>query len=258
LSTYHSAPYCFTAHEERTSTGKLHSAHISEIEIINEKSRDSSRSLSGDNRGGTAQPAYDNSLVEFLGSVKRKVSRIVGENGEPLPVFAYGDRAKAQNVIIEIQHDNKNFLVGIHFDQKYRGVKISDIRTLFPKDNHEWLNWINKGLLLYADIEKLQAVVAQQRMNSAEVSQPQLGAESSSRGNPTAEQFADVSRLDLEPIERLIREHAGVKDYFPAEGDIYFQAAFHGNSHRFNRFDRVSVSDAMHRLSDIAGGARSA
>jgi hypothetical protein len=68
--------------DERKSTGKVHSAHISEVEVINEKSRES-RSLSGDNRGGTMQPAYDESLAEFFDSVKGKVSKIVDENGEP-------------------------------------------------------------------------------------------------------------------------------------------------------------------------------
>ena len=54
---------------ERKSKGTLHSAHVSEISIINEKSRDSSRSLLGNNQGGTALPAYDYNLMEFLGSV---------------------------------------------------------------------------------------------------------------------------------------------------------------------------------------------
>ncbi|MCL2758828.1 MAG: hypothetical protein FWD22_01295 [Treponema sp.] len=59
----------FTVKEERKSKGKLHSAHVSEISIINEKSRESSRSLLGNDQGGTAHPAYDKNLVEFLDSV---------------------------------------------------------------------------------------------------------------------------------------------------------------------------------------------
>ncbi|MDR1374413.1 MAG: hypothetical protein LBJ24_05510, partial [Treponema sp.] len=121
---------------------------------------------------------------------------------EPVAVFAYGDRAKAQNVIVDFQKDGKNFLVGVHFEQEYRGTKVSDIRTIYNKDNHEWLNWINQGKLLYADIQKLQAVVAQQRMNAAE-----------------------VGYLDLESINTLIQQNEGVKDYYASriEGTVLFQ-----------------------------------
>ncbi|MDR1231325.1 MAG: hypothetical protein LBK61_07985 [Spirochaetaceae bacterium] len=56
--------------EELKTRGQLHAAHITEVEVINEKSRDSDRSLPGIDLGGTAQPAYDNSLAEFLNSVK--------------------------------------------------------------------------------------------------------------------------------------------------------------------------------------------
>jgi len=56
--------------EELKSKGQLHSAQITEVEIINEKSRGSSRSLLENNQGGTALPAYDSNLMEFLNSVK--------------------------------------------------------------------------------------------------------------------------------------------------------------------------------------------
>jgi hypothetical protein len=125
---------------------------------------------------------------------------------EPVAVFRYGDKEKAQNVIIEVQKDGKNFLVGIHFSQQRAGAVVSSIRTLFNKDNEEWLNWINQGKLLYTDIKKLQAVVAQQQINPADVSYQ----EGQQRINP-----AEVTYLDLEPIKRLIQENQDVKDYFP-------------------------------------------
>jgi len=93
---------------------------------------------------------------------------------EPVAVFSYGDRSKAQNIIIETQQNGKNYLIGIHFFQNEKGVIISNIRTLFPKDNHEWLNWINQGKLLYANKEKLQTVITQQQMTSADVSNHNL------------------------------------------------------------------------------------
>ena len=71
-----------------------------------------------------------------------EVKNLVEALRHPIAVFRYGNPAKAQNVIIEIQQAGKNFLVGVHFHQKLRGSKISDIRSVFPKPNQEWLNWI--------------------------------------------------------------------------------------------------------------------
>jgi hypothetical protein len=62
----------------------------------------------------------------------------------PIAVFSYGDKAKAQNVITQINIESRNVLVGIHFNQTKNGIIINDIRGLYPKDNAEWLNWITQ------------------------------------------------------------------------------------------------------------------
>ena len=88
---------------------------------------------------------------------------------KPMAVFAYGDKSQSQNAIVEIQHDGKNFVVGIHFNQQRHGAVINDIRGLYPKDNAEWLNWVTQDKLLYADKEKVQTLIDQQRRTLAEV-----------------------------------------------------------------------------------------
>ncbi|MDR2813618.1 MAG: hypothetical protein LBB79_03040 [Prevotellaceae bacterium] len=57
----------------------------------------------------------------------------------PLAAFTYGDSAKAVNLIVEIEHQGKNFLVGISLNPTVKGEKlnINDIRNVFPKDTHE-------------------------------------------------------------------------------------------------------------------------
>ena len=87
----------------------------------------------------------------------------------PIAVFEYGNKDKSQNLIVEIERDGKKFVVGIHFNQNRRGIVVNDIRGLFNKDSHEWLNWISQGKLLYADKEKIQALMDKQRTNLAEV-----------------------------------------------------------------------------------------
>jgi len=98
------------------------------------------------------------------------VKDLVRAINNPIAVFSYGDKTKSQNVIAELQKDGKNFVVGIHFNQSRHGMVVSDIRGLYPKDNAEWLNWITQGKLLYADKEKIQNLIAQQRRTLAEVS----------------------------------------------------------------------------------------
>ena len=94
---------------------------------------------------------------------------LVSALDNPIAVFEYGNKEKAQNVIVEIERDGKKFVVGIHLNQNHRDIIVNDIRGIFPKDNYEWLNWISQGKLLYADKEKIQTIIDQQRINLAEV-----------------------------------------------------------------------------------------
>lgn len=100
-----------------------------------------------------------------IGDVRGLVKAI----NQPIAVFSYGDKNKAQNVIVEIEKDGKKFIVGIHINQNRRGLDINDIRGIFPKNNAEWLNWITQGKLLYVDKKKIQILIDKQRTNLAEV-----------------------------------------------------------------------------------------
>lgn len=91
----------------------------------------------------------------------------------PLAVFAYGDKNKAQNVIVEIQKDDNNFIVGLSFSPQKGKIdaevtKVS-VRNVFPKKNAEWLNWISQGKALFLDKEKIKALIDKQRTILADV-----------------------------------------------------------------------------------------
>lgn len=53
---------------------------------------------------------------------------------------------------------------------------------MFPKNNAEWLNWVTQGKLLWADKEKIQALIDKQRTI-----------------------LADVDYLDLESVVKIVR-----------------------------------------------------
>lgn len=95
------------------------------------------------------------------------VKNLVKHLNAPIAVFKYGNNAK--NVIIGVEYNGKQFLVGVHFNQSHRGTEISDIRGIFPKDNAEWLNWITQGKADYLDKERIQDLLDKQRINLAEV-----------------------------------------------------------------------------------------
>ena len=104
-----------------------------------------------------AEKSKQNNHPYRISTVKDLVYAI----NNPVAVFSYGDRSKSQNVIVELQKDDKNFVVGIFFNQHRRGMQVSDIRGLFNKNNAEWLNWISQGKALYMDKQKIQALIDQ-------------------------------------------------------------------------------------------------
>ena len=100
-----------------------------------------------------------------------EVKDLVKALQNPLAVFSYGDKTKAQNIIVPLQKNGKNFIVGLSLNPTVGGkaLEINSIRNVFPKDNSEWLNLISQGKALYLDKEKIQTLIAQQRTNLADV-----------------------------------------------------------------------------------------
>ena len=135
----------------------------------------------------------------------------------PIAVFEYGNKDKAQNLIVEIERDGKKFVVGIHFNQNRRGIVVNDIRGLFNKDSHEWLNWISQGKLLYADKEKIQALIDKQRTNLAEVNYLNLddvAKKVKDFENPKlfGEEIIDDGKNGSDSIDRSVRENPKNED----------------------------------------------
>ncbi len=100
-----------------------------------------------------------------------EIKDLVKAINNPIAIFTYGDKSKAQNIVVEIQHEGKNFIVGLSIRPSVGGqvLDINSIRNVFPKDNAEWLNWIAQGKALFLNKEKIQTLIAQQRTNLADV-----------------------------------------------------------------------------------------
>ena len=129
-----------------------------------------------------------------------EVKDLVKALQNPLAVFSYGDKTKAQNIIVPLQKDGKNFIVGLSLNPTVGGkaLEINSTRNVFPKDNSEWLNWISQGKALYLDKEKIQTLIAQQRTN-----------------------LADVEYLDLDSAAKVVENFENPKS--ESKNDILFR-----------------------------------
>ena len=145
-----------------------------------------------------------------------EVKDLVKELNNPLAVFRYGDNAK--NVIIGIEHNGKQFLVGVHFNQERNGLDISSIRGVFPKTNAKWLNWIVQGKAEYLNKERIQTLIDQQRTN-----------------------LADVDYLDLDSVAKVVKDFENPTN----TDDIRFR-----RSDRF--FNGISADDLFDLLNEYS------
>ena len=101
----------------------------------------------------------------------KDVKDLVKALQHPLAIFAYGNKEKAQNVVVELEKNGKNFIVGLSLRPVVNGrvLEINNNRNVFPKNNSEWLNWIVQGKALYIDKKKVQDLIDKQRTILADV-----------------------------------------------------------------------------------------
>ncbi len=135
------------------------------------------------------------------------IQGLAGALQKPVAVFEYGDKNKSQNVIVNIEKDGKNFLVGVFFNQKQRGYEVSDIRVLFNRDNMDWMHWIQQGKMIYGNKEKIQVLAEQQRTNLAEVHSKEVRTSSDS--------------YYLDSVNNILQSFGDVKDIYTKDFPKY-------------------------------------
>ena len=148
-----------------------------------------------------------------------EVKDLVNAIQKPIAIFEYGDRNKSQNLIVEIQKDGKNFIIGLSLNPVVKGkaLEINSVRNVFPKDNAEWLNWISQNKLLYADKEKIQALIDKQQTNLADVNYLNLddvAKKVKDFENPKlfGEEIIDDGKKGSDSTDRSVRENPKNED----------------------------------------------
>ena len=71
----------------------------------------------------------------------------------PIAIFAYS-KENMRNLIVDVMHDDKHFLVGVTLDYQAGGIEVNSVSGLFPKESHEWIKWIQDGKAIRIDQKK--------------------------------------------------------------------------------------------------------
>lgn len=117
----------------------------------------------------------------------------------PLAVFRSATHIGSYVVMTEIEHKGRNFVVAIQTNKAKGKIEINDIRSIhYRTSNSHMANWIEEGLLEYADKKRMSEWLSKQRYNSAEVKKLFGHATKivESFENPTIEEGKIISTID--------------------------------------------------------------
>ena len=125
---------------------------------------------------------------------------MVKEIQKPIAIFKY-TKDNVMNLIISLNSDGKHFLVGITLGFKRGDLEINSISELFPKQNHEWIKWIQDGLAVRMDQkEKVLQLIDSLRINPAEAKRIGLDLD---RAAKIVENFENPS-IDIKKVQQII------------------------------------------------------
>ncbi|MGM9869705.1 MAG: hypothetical protein ACI30R_08790, partial [Sodaliphilus sp.] len=87
---------------------------------------------------------------------------------KPIAVFQYS-KENMRNLIADVTHGDKHFLVGVTLNYKSNGIEINSVSGLFPKESAEWTKWIQDGKTIRIDQkDKVLSLIDSLRTNPAE------------------------------------------------------------------------------------------
>ena len=100
---------------------------------------------------------------------------------KPIAVFEYS-KPNMRNLIIDLTRNGKHFLVGVTLDYRKGEVAVNSISGLFPKENHEWIKWIQDGKAIRIDQkEKVLSLINSLRTNPEEAERIGLNLDSAAK-----------------------------------------------------------------------------
>ena len=154
---------------------------------------------------------------------------------KPIAIFKYS-KDNMRNLIVDVSRGGKHFLVGVTLNYKADNIEINSVSGLFPKENHEWIKWIQDGKVLRIDQkEKVQDLINSLRTNPAESERIGLNLDDVAKKvkdfeNPKLfdEEIIDDGKKGSDSIDRSVRENPKNEDkprYSRKPGESIFDYA---------------------------------
>ncbi len=89
---------------------------------------------------------------------------------KPLAVFRSATHIGSYVVLTELEHRGKNYVVAIEVNRNAGKIEVNSVRSVHYRSSNAHIpNWIEEGLLEYADKTKMSEWISKQRYNSADV-----------------------------------------------------------------------------------------
>ena len=154
---------------------------------------------------------------------------------KPIAIFNYS-KNNMRNLIVDVSCGGKHFLVGVTLNYKADNIEINSVSGLFPKENHEWIKWIQDGKVLRIDQkEKVQDLINSLRTNPAESERIGLNLDDVAKKvkdfeNPKlfGEEIIDDGKKGSDSTDRSVRENPKNEDkprYSRKPGESIFDYA---------------------------------
>lgn len=122
---------------------------------------------------------------------------------KPIAIFEYS-KGNMRNLIVDVERNGKKFLVGVTLNYKANDIEVNSVSGLFPKDNHEWVKWIQDGKAIRIDQkEKVQDIIDSLRTNPAESERIGLNLDSAAKVVETFENPTDSGKKLLDESENI-------------------------------------------------------
>ena len=138
---------------------------------------------------------------------------------KPIAIFNYS-KNNMRNLIVDVSRGGKHFLVGVTLNYKADNIEINSVSGLFPKENHEWIKWIQDGKVLRIDQkEKVQDLINSLRTNPAESERIGLNLDDVAKKVKDFEnpklfdgKISEVDKKGSDSIDRSVRENPKNED----------------------------------------------
>jgi hypothetical protein len=91
----------------------------------------------------------------------------------PLAVFRSATHIGSYVIMTELEHNGKNYVVALQTNKQKGYLEVNDIRSIhYRSSNFHIINWIDEGLMDYADKKNLTEWLSKPQSNSADVGKP--------------------------------------------------------------------------------------